>query len=346
VRATINDIARKAGVSKTTVSFAFNNPAKISKDTHARIMEIASELGYVPDPVARTLARKQTGSIGLLLPQSIQEVFQNPHIPEIMRGIGLVCDREGLSLGVLSPLKGVLAQTVRNAAVDGIITLGIGSGMSVLDLFHQRGLPFVTIDGGADGNLVNVGIDDGMAAERLMDAVLAQGHRRIAIFTLKEADFPDTGDHFSATNDSRLAGFARSLARYGLSMGDSGPVRSLHTGVSPASGRDAARQILSGPNRPTAIVCLSDAQALGVYEACKGEGCSIPGDVSVVGFDGIPFSAFMDPPLATLSQPGFEKGEAAANLLVDMIRKKPAASICLETEVKLRQSLGPARRGA
>jgi DNA-binding LacI/PurR family transcriptional regulator len=340
MRATINDIAQRAGVSKTTVSFAFNNPSKISKETFTRIMDIARELGYVPDPVARTLAMRQTGSIGLLLPQAIQEVFLNPYIPEILRGIGYVCDQEGLSLGILSPLKGVLTQTIRNAAVDGIITLGIGPGMSVLELFHQRGLPFVTIDGGSGDGLVNVGIDDEKAAENLMEEVLSRGHRDIAVFMLKNVTLSDNGDHFSLTNDNRLSGFNRALARHGLSFGAHTGIRVYHTEVTLESGRAAARDLLAEKKRPTAILCLADVQALGVYEECRLEGLSIPGDISVVGFDDAPFSAFMNPPLTTLRQPGFLKGQTAAQALVDMIAKKTAYSTTMDTEVVIRESLG------
>ena len=342
MRATINDIARMAGVSKTTVSFAFNNPAKISKETYARIMKYAQELGYVPDPVARTLATRQTGSIGLLLPQGIHEVFQNPYISEILRGIGFICDREGLSLGVLSPFKGVLSQTIRNAAVDGIITLGIGPGMSVLELFGQRGLPFVTIDGAAGDGLVNIGIDDEKAAENLMEAVLSRGHRNIAVFMLKNVALSDNDDHFSHTNDYRLNGFSRALSRYGLSFGAQTGIKVCHTEATMESGKLAAREVLAEKNRPTVIMCLADVQALGVYEECKAAGLSVPGDISVTGFDDIPFAAFMNPPLTTLHQPGFLKGETAARTLVEMIGKKKVSSAQMESELMLRSSLAAA----
>ena len=339
MRSNINDIAQRAGVSKTTVSFAFNNPSKISKETYNRIMEIAKEVGYVPDPVARTLAMKQTSSIGLLLPQTIRDVFVNPYITEIMRGIGNVCDREGLSLGILSPLKGVLAQTIRNAAVDGIITLGIGPGMSVLELFNQRGLPFVTIDGGDGDGLVNVGIDDGAAAERLMEAVLERGHREIAVFMLRNVMLAGESDQFSLTNDLRLNGFSRALSRQGLTFGAHTGIRVYHTDVSAESGRQTAAEILAEPRRPSVIICLADIQAIGVYEACRASGLSVPGDISVVGFDDMPFSQFLNPPLTTLHQPGFEKGEKAAETLISMIAKREVSSVTMSTEMVIRGSL-------
>ncbi len=344
MRATINDIAKRAGVSKTTVSFAFNNPSKISRETYARIMEVAREIGYVPDPVARTLAMRQTGAIALLLPQSIHEVFLNPYISEIMRGIGFACDREGLTLSVVSPLKGVLSTAIRNAAVDGVITLGIGAGMSVLELFDQRRLPFVTIDGGIDSGLVNVGIDDALAAETVMESVLDRGHETVAVFMLKSVTVADAGTHFSHTNDLRLGGFNAALRRRGLSFSQTGPVRVYHTEATLDSGRAAVRDLIGSGEMPTAIVCLADIQALGVYEECRKAGLSIPDDVSVVGFDDIPFARFMEPPLATLSQPGFEKGEKAATLLVDMIAKREVSSVCMESAFVSRPSLGSPRR--
>ena len=95
MKVTIKDLAEKAGVSKTSVSFAFNNPARISKETYNKIMAIAQEIGYSPDPVARILATKQTQTIGLLFPQSITEVLQNTYISEVVRGVGSICDKEG-----------------------------------------------------------------------------------------------------------------------------------------------------------------------------------------------------------------------------------------------------------
>ncbi|MBN1617510.1 MAG: LacI family DNA-binding transcriptional regulator [Spirochaetales bacterium] len=340
MRATINDIAKKAGVSKTTVSFAFNNPDKISGETRDRIMAIASELGYVPDPVARTLAMRQTGAIGVLLPQSVHEVFHNPYIAEILRGIGYVCDGSDVSLSILSPQNGVLTKTIRNAAVDGIITVGIGPGMSVLELLGQRRMPFVTIDGGKHTNLVNVGIDDEAAAEALMEEVLSRSHRDVAVFMLKRVTLSETGDHFSLTNDMRLNGFGKALDRYGLSFGQYSTARVCHTEATIESGKEAARELLALPRRPTAILCLADIQALGVYEACREAGLSIPKDISVVGFDDIPSASYLSPPLATVRQSGFDKGMHAARLVTDLIAKKPAESVCLDFTLELRESLG------
>jgi len=228
---------------------------------------------------------------------------------------------------------------VRNAAVDGIITLGIGPGMNVLELFRQRSLPFVTIDGGIGENLVNVGIDDVRAAEILMDTVLDAGHREIAVLTLKNVIFWDDRDRFSHTNDTRLAGFERSLVRHGLSFGKSSGIRVYSTEVSIESGKTAVRDALSVKVQPTAIICLADIQAIGAYEECRDRGLSIPQDISIVGFDDIPFSGFMSPPLTTIRQPGFMKGEKAAEALVSLISTQAADSIIMDVELMNRDSL-------
>ena len=152
----------------------------------------------------------------------------------------------------------------------------------------------------------------------------------------------ENGDHFSLTNDNRLSGFNAALQRHGLSMGAHTGIQVYHTEVSMRSGRETAREVLARPRRPTAIICLADIQAVGVYEECKVLGLSIPGDISVFGFDDIPLSPFLSPPLATVHQPGFRKGETATRLLVDLINKKTPTSVTLETELILRESLGPA----
>ncbi|ULQ60827.1 LacI family transcriptional regulator [Brucepastera parasyntrophica] len=339
MRSTINDIALRAGVSKATVSFAFNNPSKISKDTYTRIMEIAGELGYVPDPVARTLAKKHTGSIGFLVPQAVHEVLQNPYISEIIRGIGYVCDNEGLSLSILSPLKGVLSQTIRNAAVDGLVTLGIGPGMSILELFYQRGLPFVTIDGKSDKMLVNIGIDDSAAAENLMDTVLAYGHRKIAIYVLKDVLLPDDADFSSIVNECRLEGFRRSLAKKGIPLEKNSDIQIFYTDSSMEDARDITHDLLALKNSPSVIICFADIQTFGVYEECKRQGFVIPDTISVISFDDIPFARFMSPPLTTVRQPGFLKGQVAAEVLMDMLAKRTVSSIVMDTELIIRSSL-------
>ena len=118
-KVTIKDIAAKAGVSKTAVSFAFNKPDQLSEATLQRILAVAEELGYTPDPVASNLKTRQTGCIGLLVPQPLPLISRNPHMLAFIEGVGSTCHDAGLSLMLVPPLKGNLRRAIVRAAVDG-----------------------------------------------------------------------------------------------------------------------------------------------------------------------------------------------------------------------------------
>ena len=126
-RTTIADVAKAAGVSKTAVSFAFNSPERLSTETVGHIHEIAADLGYRPDPVARSLAQRRTGTIGILTPQSLELTFNNPYHSTFAAGVGVEAERAGYALQFISPLHGSLARAVDRASVDGIIAVGLSS---------------------------------------------------------------------------------------------------------------------------------------------------------------------------------------------------------------------------
>src|SRR5258706_2575675 len=124
-RININDIAEKAGVSKTAVSFAFNSPERLPEARVRQILRVANEMGYTPNPVARTLTTERTGTIGLLVPKPIPEIIRNPFLPEFLEGVGEICTEASLSLMIVPPIKGSIQRAIVNAAVDGFLTLGL-----------------------------------------------------------------------------------------------------------------------------------------------------------------------------------------------------------------------------
>src|SRR3972149_3525947 len=156
----IKDIAEKAKVSTTAVSFAFNNPTRLSESTVKRILNIAHEMGYAPNPLARNLSTGKTGAIGLLVPQPIPEIIRNPFMPEFIEGIGEVCTHMGLSLMLVPPLKGSMERAIVNAAVDGFLTLGLEESKSTMVVLRQRGVPFVTVDSDPIEGVPAINIDD------------------------------------------------------------------------------------------------------------------------------------------------------------------------------------------
>ncbi|MCX7027494.1 MAG: LacI family DNA-binding transcriptional regulator [Spirochaetes bacterium] len=318
MRATIKDIAARAGVSKTTVSFALNNPKRISKVTYERIMVIVQELGYFPNPVARTLTTKRLGALGLLLPQPISEVMNNPHLCDVISGIGEECDRHEISLTMLPPVRGKIIEAARRAFVDAIVTIGVGPEHEVVEFMQRHRVPFVTIDGEESATTVNVVIQDEKAAYDLMKYILSLGHERITLLRLRPDAKIKAERSRSVVIEKRTGGFSRALAESGLSL-DSDRISMLEAVGSLEGGMTAGLSLLAAKPRPDAVVAMSDIVALGVCSAADELGIAIPGDLSIAGFDDITFSRYARPPLTTVRQPSREKGQKAASLAIELL---------------------------
>lgn len=342
-RITINDIARISGFSKTSVSFAFNDPDRLSEATRDRILAVADELGYVPDPSARNLSLRRHGTIGLLLPQVIPIAFLNPFFSQVVQGIGEICDRDGYSLTLIPPVRESMVEAVRSAAVDGLITLGLEPGTPVMQVIEQRSLPFVTIDGRggttSDGSPVPVvAIDDRAAAQRIMEHVLSMGHRDIVIVRFSDSTPVPEGEGLQHTFvvSERLAGYRAALRDTGI---DPDSVRVVAAESSLLGGREAVTALREAGQVLSAVVAMSDVIAIGVIDGLKRAGYRVPDDISVVGFDDIPESALVRPALTTISQPGYGKGRSAAAALMAMLKGLQVdARAVLETTLTVRDS--------
>jgi alanine racemase len=333
----IKDIAQKAGFSKTTVSFAFNNPERLPETTVRRILETAEALGYSPDPVARSMSTGHTGTIGVLFPQSIPDVIRNPFIPEFLAGVGEICTREGFSLMMVPPLKGSIRRAIENAAVDGFITLGLEEHKGTMVVLRQRGVPFVTVDSDPIEGIPAVNIDDETGAKEAMLHVLAQGHRDIRILAIrsgKEGHY----EEYHGTLHYRMNGYLAALAEYGLTL-DRKHIRLIEGVCTEAGGEESFAAIWKGRTHPTAIVSMSDIMAIGVLNAAREAGVA-PQSLSVVGFDDIPMAASVNPPLTTVAQPHCKKGHLAAELLLKTVNgETDTPHYVLPTELVLRKSV-------
>lgn len=321
-RLTILDLAREAGVSKTAVSFAFNSPERLAPATLKRILEKAELIGYVPNPLARGLARQSSGNLGVLIPQSLPEAFVHPHFQELFQGIGSFCEKRQLSLTLIPPLEGCLIKAVRNAAVDGVITLGFTPSDTFLDLLQKRSLPLVTVDSRVDSAIPSVTFKDQSSAQDLLSMVLERGYRRLHILTFPPARQEVRGNAGSRSLTRRLRGFRHAVEASGA--------RDVVVtfGTSRVSSEDARDSLLSHhwpEGRPEVVVCLSDAQAAGVYEYAEREGLRIPEDLAVTGFDGSVVLRHLRPHLTTVRQPGQLKGRLAAGLMEDQWKNRESA---------------------
>src|SRR4029077_10863017 len=136
----------RAGVSKAAVSFAFNNPEKLGQATLERVLGVAHDLGYTPHPAARALSLRRSGTIGVLIPQRLSTVFANPFLSELIQGLGELCEKHALSLLLVPPLDGSLEGAIRQASVDGFVSLGLSPDDRALATLHRLGVPPLLVE--------------------------------------------------------------------------------------------------------------------------------------------------------------------------------------------------------
>ncbi len=330
-RATISDVAKRVGVSPTAVSFAFNNPSQLNAATVELIFAAARELGYAPNPHARALLSRRTGVLGVLVPQSLFAIYANPFFATFLQGIGSLCDDQALGLLTVSPLEGSLTSAITRAPVDGFIIVGLNESHDEVAPLLKRGVPFVIVDGDAQ-TTTSVNVDDEGGAYAAARHVLAHGHRHLACLTFEP--IPDLTTHRPSVGANRLLGYRRAVREAGLAW-EAQLVTPSISGVE--DGERCFQALWEQGHRPTAVLCMSDAVAMGTVRAALQLGLRVPDDLEVVGFDDIPAASLITPPLSTVHQPIFEKGRTAAELLVARLEgETPAETVVLPTELVLR----------
>jgi DNA-binding LacI/PurR family transcriptional regulator len=338
-RPRIADVAREAGVSKTAVSFAFNSPERLSPETANRIRVVADSLGYRPHPVARMLTQRQTLTIGVLTPQALAVIFSNPFFGAFNEGVALAAEEFGYGLHFISPLHGSLARAMSRATVDGVVAIGLSEGHPEVDQIRRAGVPIVLVDSSALPDHPSVEIDDEGGARAAADHLLGLGHRDFLVIGV-EPPRPATRVDPEGVTGRRLRGYRAALAAAGIELADDRVV------VGPASvegGVAALNRAWEDGLRPTAILAMSDAMAIGAMRAIRELRLAVPADVSVVGFDDIDLATHTDPPLTTVHQPIRRKGEEAVRLLLSIIDKHDATTPehrRLDTRLIVRGSTG------
>lgn len=335
-RVTIADVARTAGVSKTAVSFAFNYPDRLGQATRDRVLQVAEELGYTPHPLARALSLRRSGAIGLLIPQSLSLVFGNPFTSELIQGLGSAFAEHDLVLLLVPPLAGSLEDAVRQASVDGFISLGLTADDPALEALARMGLPTVHVDAEpVTGAVVNV--DDRGGAEAAARHLVELGHRRLALITLPPAR---SRSGVTAVATRRLAGYHAALDGAGLEE----PLMLAASATMPA-GAEVFRSLYEARPRPTGVLAMSDMAAIGLMSAARDAGWTVPQELSIVGFDDLPMAAWTAPGLTTVRQPIVEKGRLAAELVIHLLEGRRVVSPPpLPTSLIVRGSTSAPRR--
>jgi len=343
-RPRIADVAREAGVSKTAVSFAFNSPDRLSPETASRIRDVADSLGYRPNPVARMLTAGRTMAIGVLTPQMMSVVFSNPFFAAFSQGVAAAAEASGYGVHFVSPVQGSLARAVGRATVDGVVAVGLSVDHPEVEQIRQAGLPIVLVDSTALPELPSVEVDDEGGARLAAEHLLALGHREFLVIGV-EPPLPTAAIDPEGITSRRLRGYRSALTAAGIELTDEAVV------VGPAhleGGIAAFAGAWEDGLRPTAVLCMSDAMAIGAMRAARERRLAVPADISIVGFDDVDIAQYTDPPLTTVHQPISRKGEEAVHLLLNVIDgREPARSEHrrLETRLVIRGSTGPVPHG-
>lgn len=333
--ATLKDVARKAGVSVSTVSRVFNDPEKVRPDTRQRVREASEALNYKPSRVARRL-RMQTGEtnlIGLIIPD-----MQNPFFAEVARGVEDVARDHNYAL-ILSnsdedPDKQKLAlDTLRTEDVDGVIVPPVGLGDPAVTDFAESSIPIVCVDRRMeDLHLDTILSDNRQGAYDAVTHLIELGHERIAFIG---------GIARISTHTERREGYKAALRDHDLSVT---PALVKEGALHRERGKDHTEALLNLDRPPTALFTGNNLTTLGALSALSQLGVRVPEDLALVGYDDIPWAGALNPPPTVIDQPSYEMGQRAAELLLQRFDNpdRSPTDVTLQPKLVVRQSCGAA----
>jgi LacI family transcriptional regulator len=342
-RPTQQDVAKLAGVSRATVSYVLNGLTEngrvpISEETRKKVIEAIDELGYVPDASAQALSTGNTKNIGLIIPE-----MDNPHFWEHADGV----EKEALASGYRLLLSSMelnveygedIFKDLSRQRIDGLILTGAFINRSeevqkILRQFQKRRLPIVEITDNTnlDNHLDRVSSNYYAATKEVMAHLLSLGHRQIGFVYGVQGPF---------LGEDRLVPYQESLLAAGLPVKDE---LIIHCGATIQDGYHAAEALLKSSLRPTALIAINDLLAIGVMRAALDLGLKIPQDLSVVGYDDIPFAKYLMPRLTTVSKNAVGLGREAVKLLLARIQEpdRPQQTVNVSPQVLIRESTGP-----
>lgn len=349
--ATLASLAAELGVSRTTVSNAYNRPDQLSPALRRRVLDTARRLGYPgPDPVARSLRTRKAGAVGLLLTEALSYAFRDPVAIQFLEGLALACEDNGSGL-LLVPVSPEAEDVgaVARAGVDGFVVYSMPDDDEHFAAVLERPVPVVVCDQPTDvPDVDRVGIDDQAAMAELARHVAELGHRKVGVLCMRLS--LDRNDGFASVTrqDSaryevqrrRIAGLRDGFVEAGVDWSTVPVVeRYDHT---EAAGANALEQLLAQHPDVTAVLCTSDILALGALRSARNAGHDVPGEFTITGFDGVPAADRNG--LTTVRQPSLDKGRAAGELLLDRGDRQRSRTLLLPTELMVRATSGPPPR--
>jgi len=329
----LEDVAKRSGVSRSTVSRVINNDPNVKEATRERVQGIIRLLNYHPNVAARGLAAGRTRILGLVIPMGVSALFTDPYFPLLIQGVSAACNTHDHSvmLWLADPEyeRRTIRQIMHGGLIDGAIVASMLMDDPVLTALLEGDLPFILVGRHPTNPRVSyVDVDNFNSTREAVAHLFRLGHSRIATVT---------GPHNMIAGADRLAGYLAALKDRGLTAD---PNLIAEGDFSEAGGHAAMQRLLQ--HQFDAVFVASDTMALGALRALRESGRRVPEDVALVGYDDMPFAARTGPPLTTVRQPIYRTGAMAAEALIDLIDDPEPSPrrIVLPAELVLRESCG------
>jgi LacI family transcriptional regulator len=333
---TLEEVAKLAGVSRSTVSRVINDSPHVHSETREKVWEAIEASGYQPHAAARSLVTNRTQIISVIIPEAVTTLFSDPFFPLVLRGATEACNshRYHLMLSLFTDpdeRQEMYRRVLHSGYVDGVIVASSPRGDPLIRRLREDRIPLVSIGRRSDESIHYVDVDNVGGARVATEHLIRVGHRRIATIT---------GPLDTAAGQDRLTGYQKALEARRIPMEDELIVEGDFT---EASGRAAAQQLLS--LSPSAIFAASDMMALGALKTARDAGLQVPQDVALVGFDDVPAASVIEPALTTVRQPIERLGSMAVEVLLSVLESEqddasPIHRVVLPTELVVRASCG------
>ncbi|MEF0941928.1 LacI family DNA-binding transcriptional regulator [Rhizobium sp. BR 362] len=318
------DVAKAAGVSQGTASNVFNRPEVVREEVREHVLETAKRLGYAgPSLTGRLLRAGKVNAIGVAALEPLAYFFDDPWARALLAAVSQVCDASGTGLALVSAKdRHKLDWNIKSALVDGFILLCVEGGEKLVQLTRERQLPFIALALNDDDPAISSISVDNLEGAAVAARHLAElGHRRFAVLATELSD-----DHLGpvgigeieraiySTSRNRALGYWHALEAFGISRQEVPIYETSNDKPSVEAGLDF---LFSAPEPPTAILAMSDNIALLAINWLRARSLSVPEDVSVIGFDGVPEGGMVEPGLTTMAQPFAEIAQRAVRAVLD-----------------------------
>jgi LacI family transcriptional regulator, galactose operon repressor len=335
---TLEDIAKQAGVSRSTASRVVNNDPNVSKAVRSKVQHVIASTGYHPHPAARSLASHRSWMIGLVLPRTVSSFFTDPYFPRLTQGVAQACNQHNYTLGLFlldtkNDEKRILPRISHKGLLDGILLQTAQMDDKLFNRLISSDFPVVIAGRPFICNGVSyIDVDNIAATRNAVTHLIKLGYRRIGTIT---------GRLNSTAGMDRKEGFIQTISEQGWMVD---PQLIAEGDFTEKSGYSGMKKLL--PFKPEAVFAASDTMAVGAMRAVREAGLRVPEDIAFVGFDDLPIASSPDFRLTTVHQPIFQFGAKAVDTLIDLIENgsKPSRHVIMDTELIIRDSCGATQK--